>query len=196
MDHSEKQSASSKSLLTSDLSNFIHKQRLAIVVFGSVGLVSFFLPWVQLVGWPFPPERDDTITGFQYFGATRLGFMVAALFGSLVYFAIFDGNRLTPIIGPKRIFATIATAAVAAFGLYFISALVVMKYTHPSPTGMRERNEIGIGLILWTISGVALVPLVWLLARPSDKSKSDDDAAKAENAITSTDNNTDDNSHA
>jgi len=117
----------------------MNKQRIAVLVASSVGLLSFFLPWVSIPIYGSMNGADGERSWF-IFGA----FLIAIVL-SLV------GNR-------KKHFDNVTKYIIAALGVVAIvlSLLQIGDIMSANTATSLIRAEIGIGLYLEVIAGAAV----------------------------------------
>jgi len=120
--------------------NNLHKQKLAIIAAGAIGIIAVFLPWISIVG--ISGNGMDGGDGW----ITLIGF--AAAIG-----LCFVGNQSEAVEGNFKWGIVGAGAVCAAVGLFNLISVI----SEPAIFGVSPSP--GIGLFLTLIAGVAVAAL-------------------------------------
>lgn len=132
----------------------MHKQRLGIIAAGAVGMLATFLPWIQapIIG---------SVLGSAHAGWFTFGFfLVSSILGLLG-----DHDKS---LGGKTFWGSVVLAGCATcFGIWKIIDVNGLKGPSDDPFAAAVANaiQVGIGLYLVVISGVAVVTLAFVLRR-------------------------------
>jgi hypothetical protein len=133
----------------------LHRQRFAIVVLAGIGMLATFMPWLHapIVG---------TISGASGDGWITLALFIPAIVLSL------RGKKLKPLIGMARWAATIPAGISVLIGLGDIvnlkSSMADASKDNPFAGAIAASVQIGFGLYLLIMAGIAVVVAAWLLA--------------------------------
>lgn len=133
----------------------MHKQRTFIAIAAGVGMLATFLPWVHA-----------PIIGAVN-GTAGDGWITFVLFAVALVIAV-AGARQTALSKPLR-FAALAPAGLAGvLGLWkivgFHAQMSSLADDNPFAAAMAKTVDVGIGLYLVVVAGVA-VPIIALLMR-------------------------------
>ena len=136
----------------------LHRQRFGIAVAAGLGMLATFLPWVHA-----------PIVG-SIAGTAGDGWITLALFVPALVLAL-RGAKATPLLGNPRLGAVIPAGLAALLGVSKLGNLSSSKSgvdpSNPFAKALTAAVQPGIGLYLLVLSGVALVVVAWLLARPA-----------------------------
>ncbi|MBU1238673.1 hypothetical protein KKF84_00360 [Myxococcota bacterium] len=132
----------------------MHKQRIAVAALGIIGIIATFLPWVNvpILGSISAAKAGDWLTLVLYLPIVILAFI---------------GDKKAPLLGKKRIGATILAVLASLIAIVKMSDIKSVVGGEEAMKLLGDKITIGFGLYIAIGAGFVIAVVAFLLAKGS-----------------------------